>query len=137
MMFRIPQKLSCRALFWLGIIFMALAGVRLQAQPLSPSGYTGAINTPTALTMRPGSMGLALTNSIPEFHALYPDVGGFGGINLGFGLVEGLEAVGRLTFNGDLNCDTYYANCKSSTRDLSVGGKYQLPLERRDRKSVV
>ncbi len=130
MMFRIHQKLSCRALFWLGFILMSCGVGRLEAQPLAPSGYTGAINTPTALSMRPGSMGLALTNSIPEFHAQFPGVGGFGGINLGFGLVEGLEAVGRLTFNGDLNCDLYYAGCKSSTRDLSVGGKYQFPLER-------
>ncbi|MBU3653237.1 MAG: YjbH domain-containing protein [Limnohabitans sp.] len=130
MMLKNLQISSWRAQVWLVGLAVALFALSAGAQPLAPSGYTGVINTPTALTMKSGSMGLALTNSIPEFHALYPGVGGFGGLNLGFGLVEGLEAVGRLTFNGDLNCDTYLAGCQSSTRDLSVGGKYQLPLEK-------
>ncbi|ALK87337.1 hypothetical protein L63ED372_00108 [Limnohabitans sp. 63ED37-2] len=107
---------------------LASASLGVQAQQISPSGYTGAINTPTAFTLKPASMGMSLTNSIPEFYEQFPGVGSMLSLNLGFGLAPGLEAVGRLTNNGDLHCDLYYSSCKSSTRDLSVGGKYQLPL---------
>lgn len=103
--------------------------VGLQAQQLSPSGYTGAINTPTTQVLSEGSLGMALTNSIPETKPKFPGTGSFGGLNMGFGLLPGLEAVGRLTFNGDLNCDLYEPGCKSDTRDLSVGAKYRVPLE--------
>lgn len=117
-----------KLLFALAAGALASASLGVQAQQISPSGYTGAINTPTALTLKPASMGMSLTNSIPEFYELYPGVGAMLSMNLGFGLAPGLEAVGRLTNNGDLHCDLYYSSCKSSTRDLSVGGKYQLPL---------
>jgi hypothetical protein len=118
-------------------LLATLSGPAAQAQTapmrdtsqMSPSGYTGAINTPTADVLPMGSATLALTNSIPEQARRFPGVGGFGGLNLGFGLFPGLELVGRLAFDGDLQCNLYSgAACKGATRDLSVGGKYQLPL---------
>ncbi|MDZ4161034.1 MAG: YjbH domain-containing protein, partial [Burkholderiales bacterium] len=126
-----PSMLAVAALL------ATLSGPAAQAQTgplrdtsqLSPSGYTGAINTPTADVLPMGSATLALTNSIPEQAQRFKGSGGFGGLNLGFGLFPGLELVGRLAFDGDLQCNLFSgAACKGGTRDLSVGGKYQLPL---------
>lgn len=94
---------------------------------LSPSGYTGAINTPTAHVLGWGSANLAWTDNNPELARKYPQ-GSFGSINAGVGLLPGLEAVGRLSYDGDLNCNMYVPPCPSRTRDLSVSAKYQLPL---------
>ena len=109
-------------------LLAALAWPAAQAQQIAPTGYTGTINTPTADVMRVGTMAFGWTNSIPEQSPAFPGVGSFGSLNLGFGLLPGVEAVGRLTYNGDLHCDTYRGDCRSTTRDLSVGAKIQLPL---------
>lgn len=95
---------------------------------LAPPGYTGAINTPTADVLGYGQLVGSMSNTIPERKRVYPGVGWFGGSNLGFGLAPGLEAVGRLTYDGDAWCDQYDGSCKTTTRDLSFGGKYQLPF---------
>lgn len=111
---------------------LALAGVAVWAQAdssvrlLSPSGYTGAINTPTADVQAWGTANFGWSNNNPEFARSFPQ-GSFGSINTGVGLLPGLEAVGRLSYDGDLNCNMYVAPCPSRTRDLSVSAKYQLP----------
>lgn len=94
---------------------------------LSPSGYTGAINTPSAHVLPWGSANLAWTNNNPELARKYSQ-GSFGSLNAGAGLLPGLEAVGRLSYDGDLNCNMYAPPCPARTRDLSVSAKYQLPL---------
>ena len=86
----------------LGLVFMSVSAY---AQQISAPGYMGAINTPIALSMAQGSLAVSVTNSTPELRREFPDVGSFGGINVGFGLLPGLDAVGRLTYDGDLNCD--------------------------------
>lgn len=97
---------------------------------MSPIGYSGAINTPTADVLPLGSAVFGLTNSVPERARVHPGVGGFGTSNVGFGVLPGMELVGRLSFDGDLQCNTFTGKniCKASMRDLSVSGKYQLPL---------
>ncbi len=95
---------------------------------LAPSGYTGAINTPTADVLGYGQLVGSMSNTIPERGRVYPGTGWFGGTNFGFGLAPGLEAIGRLTYDGDAWCDQYNSSCKTTTRDLSFGGKYQLPF---------
>jgi hypothetical protein len=115
-------------------IFIAVLGpvsmaVSAHAQQISAPGYVGAINTPIALSMAQGSLAVAVTNSIPESARIYSNVGYFGGINVGMGLLPGLEAVGRLTYDGDLECEMYDPACKGTLRDLSVGAKWQLPIE--------
>lgn len=50
-------------------------------------------------------------------------------MSLGIGLLDGLEAFGRLSFSGDLQCNAYLAGCKGGQRDLSVSAKYQLPVK--------
>jgi hypothetical protein len=103
----------------------------IHAEQLSAPGYTGAINTPTAAVMAPGSLGMALTNSTPEKARQFTGLGYFGGINQGFGLFPGFEAVGRLTYDGFIRCNAYEgtAVCPSATRDLSMSAKYQLPMD--------
>lgn len=103
----------------------------IMAEQLSTTGYSGAINTPTAAVMAPGTLGMALTNSIPEKMRQFSGLGYFGSINTGFGLAPGLEAVGRLSYDGLIRCNAYdgITACPSTTRDLSMSFKYQLPLD--------
>lgn len=95
----------------------------------SPLGFVSAVNTPVAQVLQTGSVLTALTNNIPEKTNPYPGVGGFGTLSLGIGLLEGLEAFGRLSFSGDLQCNMYSSGCKGGQRDLSVSGKYQFPIQ--------
>jgi|GEM_PF-1323905 len=97
---------------------------------MSPAGYTGAINTPTADVLPFKSTTLAITNSIPEQARRHPGIGVFGGLNWGFGVLPGLELVGRLTYDGNVQCNSFLSKtlCPASTRDLSLSGKYQLPF---------
>ncbi len=95
---------------------------------LAPPGYTGAINTPTAHVLPWGAAAAGLTNSIPE-RARTIEAGSFGSLNLGVGLLPGLELVGRLVYEGDLNCNEFLPDCRAKPRDQSVSAKYQLPIE--------
>lgn len=96
---------------------------------MSPSGYSGAINTPTADVLPFNSTLFSITNSIPERARKYPGVGVFGGLNWGFGVLPGLELVGRLTYDGNVQCNEFLkATCPTTARDLSLSGKYQLPF---------
>jgi hypothetical protein len=104
-----------------------LAGNSAAWHMLSPSGYTGAINTPTAAVQSWGAANMAWTNSNPEYARSLQN-GHFGSLNLGIGLLPGLEVVGRLAFEGDLNCNLYRADCGGGARDLSLNAKYQLPI---------
>mgnify|MGYP000954955872 CR=1 FL=1 len=105
----------------------AQAQVLHDTYQLAPAGFSGAINTPTADVIRTGTAVLALTNSIPERKQRFPGEP-FGGFNLGYGLLPGLEVVGRLAFDGNLQCNLFVAGCSGRTRDLAVSAKYQLPL---------
>lgn len=94
---------------------------------VAPGGYLGAINTPVATVLPVGSFAAAYANSIPDMANPFPGFGYFGTVTGGVGLLPGLEAFGRLTFNGDVWCNMYEASCTSRTRDLSISAKYQLP----------
>jgi len=91
---------------------------------ISPLGFVSAINTPVATVLPMGSVALGLANNNPEIAK--PAIGEFGSLSAGFGLLPGLEAFGRLSYSGDLQCNLYGPNCKGR-RDLSVSAKYQLP----------
>jgi hypothetical protein len=93
-------------------------------QNISPLGFASAINTPVATVLPMGSVAAGLINNNPEIPS--SGVGGFGSLSAGFGLLPGLEAFARLSFEGDLQCNLYSPNC-SGRRDLSVSAKYQLP----------
>lgn len=106
----------------------ALADEPWPTAQLAPTGYSAAINSPTADVLPWGGAGLSLSNSNPERARKRSD-GSFGSINAGFGLLPGLELVGRLAYEGDLDCNLYYKPCAGGQRDLSVSAKYQLPIE--------
>ena len=116
-----PWFASLLVVAWLASFTDAMAQI-------APTGYTGAINTPTAEVAPVGTALLSLSNNTPEMPRVFAQAGPFGGVTLGFGLLPGLEAFARLTYDGDLFCSTYDEGCNSTTRDISVGAKYQLPL---------
>lgn len=95
---------------------------------LAPTAYTAAINSPTADVLPWGGAGLSLTNSNPE-RARQQPAGSFGSVNAGVGLLPGLELVGRLAYEGDLDCNMLLNSCSGGQRDLSLSAKYQLPIE--------
>lgn len=72
-------------------------------------------------------MSLGLSNNNPELKRTIP-VGHFGSVNAGFGLLPGLELVGRLAYEGELDCRSFDPACRHGQRDLSLSGKYQLPV---------
>lgn len=106
---------------------LAVPALPSSSAPLAAPGYTAAINTPTADVLPWGSASLAWTNSNPE-HARTIPVGSFGSLGAGMGLLPGLELAGRLSYQGDLRCNQFIPGCWSTSRDLSMSGKYQLPL---------
>lgn len=95
---------------------------------LAPSGYTAAVNSPTADVLPWGGVGLSLSNSNPE-RARKQSQGSFGSMNAGVSPLPGLELVGRLAHEGDPDCNLYFESCVVGQRDLSVSAKYQLPIE--------
>lgn len=112
------------------LCFLGTAHTTPALAQLAPAGFTGAINSPTADVLNPGTVGAAWNNSNPEKLRVYPGVGGFGSLNLGFGVLPGLELAGRLAYDGDLYCSMYVVSprCQGAMRDLSASVKYQLPL---------
>ena len=105
------------------------SGSSVQATGVSPVGYSSAVNTPTGQVLPEGTLTMSLANNNPELAKRIHGVGGFGSLNLGVGLLPGLEAFGRLAFEGDLQCNMYLGSgCSAPMRDLSVSAKYQLPL---------
>ncbi len=117
-----------QSVLWAGCLISATLSTGALAQ-LAPGGFTSAINSPTADVLSPGTANGSWNNSIPEKGRSTPAVGSFGSANLGFGILPGLEVVGRLAYEGDLHCNQYLVSppC-SGVRDLSAGAKYQLPL---------
>lgn len=126
-------SLCTHALRWGGVVlpWALVAQAAAQSLPgaalvhnIAPLGFVSAINTPVAGILPMGSVALGLVNNNPELAK--PGVGGFGSLTAGLGLLPGLEAYGRLSYAGDLQCNLFQPGC-SGTRDLSVSAKYQLP----------
>ena len=65
---------------------------------------------------------------MPEVKRSYPGKGSLYR-QRGIGVLPGLELVGRLSYDGELQCNLYAAKslCPAGMRDLSVSAKYQLP----------
>lgn len=125
-----PTRLSTRALtsFVLASMLPSVSfATESDTIQMSPLGFSGAINTPTADVMPKGSAWFSLTNNNPDTSPIKPRSTPFGSVNLGFGIFPGLEITGRLFFHGDLQCNSFIATC-SARRDLSMNAKYQLPL---------
>lgn len=95
------------------------------AQQLSPNGYSG-------LGMTPYGKAIATGESVVSFDPNLPGAKNTRGYNtqIGFGLYEGFEIVGRLATN-DQKCNMFKAGAcpKDMIRDFSASLKWSLPID--------
>ena len=95
------------------------------SQPLSPNGYSGIGLVPSTAIIKKGDSVLAFDPTVPGANTS-------NGYNtqLGFGLTDELELVGRLATN-DQKCNMFIVGaCPSNTiRDFSSAIKWSLPME--------
>ena len=108
----------------LAVGFAALSGKSF-AQALSPNGYSGLGLMPSAKTLKGGTAVLAFDPTVPAA----PITTGYNS-QIGFGLMENLELVGRLATNNQ-KCNMFQLGaCPSSTyRDFSSSVKWSLPID--------
>ena len=97
----------------------------LHSQVISPNGYSGLGIIPSASTIKAGQAIFSFDQTVPGT----PISSGFNS-QIGFGLTENLELVGRLATN-DLKCNMFKdGECPSSTyRDFSSSIKWSLPID--------
>jgi len=111
------QKLICGSIIFLPFIVCG--------QTLSPNGYTGYGLVPSANT-------LSAADALAGFDPTLPGAANTKGYNtqIGLGLYDGLELVGRLATN-DQRCNMFQAGaCPANTiRDFSASLKWSLPLK--------
>lgn len=109
--------------FGITLAFLLSAPVH-PADVISPNGYSGLGLVPSATTLSAGRAVLGYDNDIPG--ARNPD-----GYNyqLGLGLYEGFELVGRLATN-DLKCNMFVPQTcpPNNIRDFSASMKWSVPL---------
>ena len=104
----------------------SLASFNIQASEntLSPNGYSGLGVVPSATALSAGFAQIAFDPTLPGAKNTH-------GYNtqIGFGLYEGLELVGRLATN-DQRCNMFKAGAcpKDMIRDFSASLKWSLPI---------
>ena len=110
--------------FYAGILLYCGIG-SVAAQILSPNGFSGLGVLPSAKTLSGGDAVLAFDPTMPGA----PIVHGYN-TQIGFGLTDNLELVGRLATN-DQKCNMFKASaCPSGTfRDFSSSMKWRLPID--------
>ena len=103
------------------IVFSA----RVPAQSLSPNGYSGLGMVPNANTLKGGTIVLAHDPTVPGAVI----TSGYN-TQVGFGLTDNLELVGRLATN-DQKCNMFKPGaCPANTyRDFSSSMKWSLPID--------
>ena len=94
------------------------------AQTLSPNGYSGLGLVPSANTLKGGMAVLAVDPTVPGA----PTTTGYN-TQIGFGLLDNLELVGRLATN-NLKCNMFEAGAcpANSYRDFSSSMKWSVPI---------
>ncbi len=94
------------------------------AQTLSPNGYSGLGLVPSAKTLKGGTAVLAFDPTVPGA----PTITGYN-TQIGFGLIDNLELVGRLATNNQ-KCNMFQAGAcpPNSYRDFSSSMKWSLPI---------
>lgn len=110
--------ISAAILIWLSPIFLPVYGQSL----ISPNGYSGIGLVPSARTLHSGEAILDYSRVLPG--AVAPKGHNF---QVGFGLMEELELVGKLATQ-DLNCNMFQVGgCPPNTiRDMSASLKLRL-----------
>jgi hypothetical protein len=111
-------------LFSLLIISGAFVNDPLHAQVLSPNGYSGLGIVPNASSLKGGAAVLSHDPTVPGA----PITSGYN-TQIGFGLMDNLELVGRLATNNQ-KCNLFEAGAcpPSSYRDFSSSMKWSLPV---------
>jgi hypothetical protein len=94
------------------------------AQALSPNGYSGLGLVPSANTLKGGIAVLAYDSTVPGA----PITSGYN-TQIGFGLIDNLELVGRLATNNQ-KCNGFQPGAcpPNSYRDFSSSMKWSLPI---------
>jgi hypothetical protein len=108
------------------VYFSASVGAaNAESLALSPNGYSGIGVMPSASTIIPGSATIAFDPNLPGAR----NTSGFN-TQIGLGLYQGLELVGRLATN-DQRCNMFVPGAcpNGMTRDFSAALKWSLPLE--------
>ncbi len=102
----------------------ATQSVQAFAQTLSPNGYSGLGSVPSANTLRGGTVVLAHDPTVPGA----PITTGYN-TQIGLGLVDNLELVGRLATNNQ-KCNGFQPGAcpLNSFRDFSSSMKWSLPV---------
>ena len=107
------------------LAFLSFDGLQAAEIQVSPNGYSGLGVVPSAATLPVGS-------ALVSFDPTLPGAKNTLGYNtqIGFGLYEGLELVGRLATN-DQKCNMYKAGAcpKDMIRDFSASLKWSLPID--------
>jgi hypothetical protein len=108
---------------FVALSFATLSGQAF-AQVLSPNGYSGLGLVPSAYTLKGGTAVLAHDPTVPGA----PITTGYN-TQIGFGLMNNLELVGRLATN-DQKCNFYQPGAcpANSYRDFSSSMKWSLPI---------
>ena len=107
------------------VVGFASVSALVIAQPLSPNGYSGLGLVPTANTLKGGTAVLAFDPTVPGA----PVTTGYN-TQIGFGLMDNLELVGRLATNNQ-KCNMFQLGaCPPNTyRDFSSSMKWSLPID--------
>ncbi len=110
------------SLAWLGSATLIATA---NAQQLSPNGYSGLGLVPSANTLKGGAAVLAFDPTAPGA----PITSGYN-TQIGFGLMDNLELVGRLATNNQ-KCNMVRAGAcpDNSYRDFSASMKWSLPID--------
>ena len=110
-------------MIFFALSFATLSGQAL-AQGLSPNGYSGLGLVPSANTLQGGTAVLAHDPTVPGA----PITTGYN-TQIGFGLMDNLELVGRLATNNQ-KCNFYQDGAcpLNSYRDFSSSMKWSLPI---------
>ena len=120
--FRSVSKLNCAVALFAFLSFDAIHAADIQ---VSPNGYSGLGVVPSASSLPVGS-------ALVTFDPTLPGAKNTLGYNtqIGFGLYEGLELVGRLATN-DQKCNMYKAGAcpRDMIRDFSASLKWSLPIK--------
>jgi hypothetical protein len=103
---------------------IAAASGQSFGQALSPNGYSGLGLVPSANTLKGGTAVLAFDPTVPGA----PITTGYN-TQIGFGLMDNLELVGRLATNNQ-KCNMFSGACPPNTyRDFSSSMKWSLPID--------
>ena len=104
---------------------LLIFSVSVISSELSPNGYSG-------LSLVPATVAITTGNSVISFDSTLPGAPNTKGYNtqIGFGLYDGIELVGRLATN-DQRCNMFQVgSCPAnSIRDFSASLKWSLPIE--------